>query len=367
MSEVHVLNEALVKDALRKVRWPDVAKDVVATGIVKKVEVGAKIVIHVEQPTFVVHPAAREAFEKDLRLSAEGVAGGKPVELVTTIKTVAMPHAPDKNRLPGVKNVIAVASGKGGVGKSTVATNLALALKRWGAKVGMLDADVFGPSIPQMLGTAERPAGGNENKRIGPAMHYGMPVISVGFFVDKADAVVWRGPMVHKLLQQFMEDVDWGDLDYLVMDLPPGTGDVQLSLSQLVPISGAVMVTTPQEVALIDVVKGISMFKKVEIPILGVIENMSGYACTKCGHHEDIFSKGGGKLLAQKEETTFLGEVPIDMRVRIAGDAGTPIILGDPDGPIAKIFMDIATKVSSRIVAQVLSGPRRAGGLVMIR
>ena len=364
MSEV---NEALVKDALRKVRWPDVAKDVVTVGLVKKIEVGAKIVIHVEIPTIVVAPAVREAFEKELKLAAEGVAGGKPVEIAATVKTAAMPPAPDKNRLPGVKNVIAVASGKGGVGKSTVATNLALALKRWGAKVGMLDADVFGPSIPQMLGVASKPAGGNENKRIGPAIHYDMPVISVGFFVDKGDAVVWRGPMVHKLLQQFMEDVDWGELDYLVIDLPPGTGDVQLSLSQLIPISGAVMVTTPQEVALIDVVKGVSMFKKVEIPILGVIENMSGFTCTQCGHHEDIFSRGGGKDLAQREDTMFLGEVPIDTRIRIAGDAGTPIVVADPTGPHAKIFMDLAARVAGRLVSQVLSGPRRSASLVTIR
>jgi ATP-binding protein involved in chromosome partitioning len=233
--------------------------------------------------------------------------------------------------------------------------------------VGLLDADVFGPSIPQMLGTPQRPAGGTAQKKIGPALYYDMPVISIGFFVERADAVVWRGPMVHKLLQQFMEDVDWGELDYLVMDLPPGTGDVQLSLSQLVPIHGAVMVTTPQEVAVIDVVKGISMFKKVEIPILGVIENMAYYVCPKCGHEEEIFSRGGGKRLAEQEQTAFLGEIPIHSRVRAAGDAGIPVIVGSPESEHARIFMDIAARVAGRLVSNILAGPRRSSSLVMIR
>jgi ATP-binding protein involved in chromosome partitioning len=364
MSEV---TDVLVKDALKQVRWPDVAKDVVATGIVKKVDVGPEVVVHLELPTMVVPPETREAFETEVRRATEGVAGGKPVKLDTVIKVARLPPAPDKNRIPAVKNVIAVASGKGGVGKSTVATNLALALKGWGAKVGLLDADVFGPSIPQMLGTPERQAGGTPEKKIGPAMYYDMPVISIGFFVERSDAVVWRGPMVHKLLQQFMEDVDWGELDYLVMDLPPGTGDVQLSLSQLIPINGAVMVTTPQEVAVIDVVKGISMFKKVEIPILGVIENMAYYVCPECGHHDEIFSRGGGKRLAEREQTAFLGEIPIHSRVRAAGDAGVPVVLAAPESEHATIFRAIAARVAGRLVSHILSGPRRSSSLVMIR
>ena len=212
--------------------------------------------------------------------------------------------------LKGPKNVIAVAAGKGGVGKSTVAVNLALALARHGAKVGLLDADVFGPSIPTMLGAPEVPASATKDSRITPAMHHGLKVISVGFFVDKGEAVVWRGPMVHRLLQQFLGDVDWGELDYLVCDLPPGTGDVQLSLSQLIPIAGAVMVTTPQEIAIIDVVKGIAMFEKVEIPILGIIENMSYYKCPACGHSDEIFSHGGGKRLAQEVGADVLRRDP---------------------------------------------------------
>lgn len=359
--------EGIVRDALKKVRYPDVSKDVVACGIVKKIEAGDAVKLAVELPTMVLSPERKEAFLDDVKKTAEGVTGGRPVVLDVSTKVAAMPAPPDKNRAPGVKNIIAVASGKGGVGKSTVATNLALALKRWGARVGMLDADVFGPSIPQMLGTPDRPAGGTPSKKIGPAEHYGMAVISVGFFVEPGEAVVWRGPMVHKLLQQFMEDVDWGELDYLVVDLPPGTGDVQLSLSQLIPLSGAVMVTTPQEVSVIDVVKGISMFKKVEVPILGVVENMSYYECPKCGHHDEIFSRGGGRRLAERAGVPFLAEVPIDSRVRAAGDAGMPIVLAAPESTHARIFMDLAEKVVGRLVSNLLSGPRRSASLVMIR
>ena len=361
------VSEAVVKDALRQVKYPEVAKDVVACGIVKRVEVGGEIRVAVELPTMVVPAPAREAFEQRLRTTIEGVAGGRPVKLDVTVKVASLPPPADKNRLRGVKNVVAVASGKGGVGKSTVAVNLALALGKWGARVGLLDADVFGPSIPQMLGTPTRPAGGTADQKIGPALYHDMSVVSVGFFVDKGEAVVWRGPMVHKLLQQFLEDVDWGELDYLVIDLPPGTGDVQLSLSQLIPITGAVMVTTPQEVAVIDVVKGISMFKKVEVPILGVIENMSYYVCPRCGNHDEIFSRGGGRKLAQEVEAPFLGEVPIDAKVRAGGDAGVPIVVGAPDSEHAKIFMDLAVKVAGRVAAHVLSGPRRVSSLVTIR
>jgi ATP-binding protein involved in chromosome partitioning len=347
------LSENAVKDALKKVFYPGINKDVVTCGIVRKVEVaGDKVTVGLTLPTMVAPASVREDLEQAVRAAATAAS---------------LPPPGDKARLPGVKNVIAVASGKGGVGKSTVATNLALALSRWGAKVGLLDADVFGPSVPQMLGTPEQPVGGTAEKRIGPAVYFGMKVISVAFFVEKDAAVVWRGPMVHKLLEQFMTDVDWGELDYLVIDLPPGTGDVQLSLSQLIPITGAVMVTTPQQVAVIDVVKGISMFKKVEIPILGIVENMSYYVCPACGHHDEIFSRGGGKTLAEAVGTEFLGEVPIDSKVRYGGDAGVPIVVGVPEGEHAKIFMELASRVAGRLASQVLSGPRRSASLVAIR
>jgi ATP-binding protein involved in chromosome partitioning len=267
----------------------------------------------------------------------------------------------------GIKKIIVVGSGKGGVGKSTVAVNLALALARHGAKVGLLDADVFGPSIPTMLGAPAVPASATQDSRITPAVHHGLRVISVGFFVDKGEAVVWRGPMVHRLLQQFLGDVDWGVLDYLVCDLPPGTGDVQLSLSQLIPIAGAVMVTTPQEVSIIDVVKGIAMFEKVEIPILGIIENMSTYKCPACGHVDEIFSHGGGKRLAQEIGTQFFGEIPIDTRIRFGGDAGVPVIVASPDSENAMRFMDLATKATLAVAKAVLSKPKRSPRLSVIK
>jgi ATP-binding protein involved in chromosome partitioning len=313
----------------------------------------------------VVAAAAKEKFLADVTAAAQKAA--PKVRLESSVKVASLPPPGDKNRLVGVKNVIAVASGKGGVGKSTVATNLALALKRWGANVGLLDADVFGPSVPQMLGTPSVPAGGTPDKRIAPAVYFDMKVMSVAFFNEKNDAGVWRGPMVHKLLQQFMEDVDWGELDYLVIDLPPGTGDVQLSLSQLIPITGAVMVTTPQEVAVIDVIKGISMFKKVEVPILGVVENMAYYVCPGCGHHDEIFARGGGRKLAEQVQTEFLGEIPIDAKVRFGGDTGLPIVIGVPESEHAKIFMDLAARAAARIASHVLSGPRRVASLVTIR
>jgi ATP-binding protein involved in chromosome partitioning len=355
-----------IKEALRAVKYGELPKDIVTAGIFQGVEVKDGVsVVRVQLPTMVVAPEVKEAFLASVRAAAEKT--GAKVKVEATVKVASLPPPADKNRLPGVKNVIAVASGKGGVGKSTVATNLALALHRWGAKVAMLDADVFGPSIPQMLGTPQIPAGGTPEKRISPAVYHNLKVMSVAFFVEKNDAVVFRGPMVHKLLQQFMEDVDWGEIDYLVVDLPPGTGDVQLSLSQLIPITGAVMVTTPQEVAIIDVVKGVSMFKKVEIPILGVVENMSYYVCPSCGHHDEIFARGGGKRLAEQIQALFLGEIPIDAKVRFGGDAGMPVVVGVPDSEHAKIFMELATKVAGRIVNQVMSGPRRSAALVTIR
>jgi ATP-binding protein involved in chromosome partitioning len=338
-------------------------------GMVKQVAVEGEggVVVHVQLPTMVIHPEAKAGFLKEIVVAAEKVPGVRAARVEPTIKVAGLPPPADKNRIPGVKNIIAVASGKGGVGKSAVASNLALALGRWGARVGMLDADVFGPSIPHMLGTPSSPAGGTTEKRIAPAVYFGMKVMSVAFFMDKNDAVVWRGPMVHKLLQQFLEDADWGELDYLVVDLPPGTGDVQLSLSQLLPIHGALMVTTPQEVAVLDVVKGMSMFKKVEVPILGVVENMSYYVCPSCGHHDEIFSRGGGKKLAAEMGVPFIGEIPIDVKVRMGGDVGLPVVVGAPESEHARIFMDIAARVAGILAARVLSGPRRVASLVTVR
>jgi ATP-binding protein involved in chromosome partitioning len=357
-----------VLTVLSAIKDPDLGRDVVSLGMIKDIAItdAGRVSFTFELTT----PACpvRDRFQALARDLVAGIPGVTAVDLKMTANVRApFLGASREPAIPGVKHVVAVASGKGGVGKSTVAVNLALALARHGARVGLLDADVFGPSIPTMLGAPEVPASATKDSRITPAVHQGLRVISVGFFVDKGEAVVWRGPMVHRLLQQFLGDVDWGELDYLVCDLPPGTGDVQLSLSQLIPIAGAVMVTTPQEVAIVDVVKGIAMFEKVEIPILGIIENMSYYKCPACGHHDEIFSHGGGKRLAQEVGTQFFGEIPIDTRIRFGGDAGVPVIVASPDSENAQRFMDLATKAALAIAKGVLSKPKRTPRLPIIK
>lgn len=357
-----------LRAALAKVNDPLFGKDIVALGYVKEVladDDKARVTLKLPTPA---HPHKAE-IEKAVGEAARA-AGAADLKLTVNAEVTTRIGKPGGDRLAGAKNIIAVAAGKGGVGKSTIATNLALALRQHGATVGLLDADVYGPSVPTMLGEPDVPPGQEAGQKITPAVHWGVKVISVGFFVDRDGAVVWRGPMIHKLLTQFIDDVDWGPLDYLVIDLPPGTGDAQLSLSQLIPITGSVVVTTPQEVALIDVVKAVSMFKKVEIPILGVVENMSYYVCPACGHTDEIFARGGGKTLAKELGTLFLGEVPIDAKVRHGGDAGRPVVVGAPDSEHAKIFMNMAARVAGEIAK--LNGPtggtgRRAAGLVQIR
>ncbi len=249
--------------------------------------------------------------------------------------------APKDNLIPGVKHVIAVSSGKGGVGKSTVTVNLSVALALMGKRVGLMDADIYGPNVPTMMGITQAPAK-DENKII-PAEGHGVKVMSMGFFVPEETPVVWRGPMVHSAIQQFFRDVVWGELDYLLIDLPPGTGDVQLTLAQLVPLTGAITVTTPQEIALQDVRKGVVMFQKVNVPILGVLENMSFYVCGHCGERSEIFSHGGGETAAEKFGVPFLGRIPLDPEIRRGGDAGTPIVVADPSSPQAETFKGIAT------------------------
>jgi ATP-binding protein involved in chromosome partitioning len=362
-----VIDEARVRQVLSGVVDPALEHDIVSWRIFRSVEIaGDQVLIKLDIPSHAYPQAARKELVSRVETAMRG-SGASSVTVIPEVVTAYLPAPSDKAVLKGPKNGIAVAAGKGGVGKSTVAVNLALALARHGAKVGLLDADVFGPSIPTMLGPAQQPAGASPEQKIIPAIHHGLKVISVGFFVDKGEAVVWRGPMVHRLLQQFLGDVEWGELDYLVCDLPPGTGDVQLSLSQLIPIAGAVMVTTPQEVSIIDVVKGIAMFEKVEIPILGIVENMSFYVCPACGHHDEIFSHGGGKRLAQEVGAPFFGEIPIDTRIRFGGDAGVPVILASPDSENAQRFMDLAEKAALKIAANVLSKPKRSPRLSVIK
>ena len=261
---------------------------------------------------------------------------------------------PKPNLLPDVKHIVAVSSGKGGVGKSTVAANLAVALAASGAKVGLIDADIYGPNIPMMLGVRKPPE--QQDGKLLPAESYGIKLISMGFFVPEEKAIVWRGPMVHTAIQQFFRDVIWGELDYLLIDLPPGTGDAQLSISQLVTLAGVITVTTPQEVALHDVRKGMMMFKGVNVPLLGIIENMSYYICGHCGDRAEIFSHGGGQRAAEKLDVPFLGAIPIDLAIRAGGDEGMPIVAANPDSPQAKTFRDIAAKIADALNKQASGG-----------
>ncbi len=261
-----------------------------------------------------------------------------------------------ENPLPGVNHIIAVSSGKGGVGKSTVTVNLAVALKQEGFSVGVMDADIYGPNLPMMIGISKEPV--KEGEKIIPAEGQGVKVISMGFFVPEDTPVVWRGPMVHSAIQQFFRDVVWGELDYLLIDLPPGTGDVPLTLSQLVPLTGAITVTTPQEVALSDVRKGMTMFKKVNVPLLGVVENMSYFVCGHCGERSEIFSYGGGEQAAKKFEIPFLGRVPLDPAIREGGDQGRPIVTNNPDSPQTQAFFQIARA----LIGQIKQGEQKESG-----
>src|SRR5690606_23628158 len=246
--------------------------------------------------------------------------------------------------LPNVRNVIAVASGKGGVGKSTVAANLALALHAEGATVGVLDADIYGPSQPRMLGVSGRPDTA-DGKTIEPKTHHGIQVMSIGFLVEEDTPMIWRGPMVTQALQQLLNDTRWADLDYLVIDLPPGTGDIQLTLCQRVPVSGAVIVTTPQDIATLDARKALRMFEKVKVPVLGIVENMATHVCSNCGHQEPIFGSGGGERMAEQYGVPLLGNLPLDIHIREEADAGQPSVVSDPDGPAARAYLDIARRM----------------------
>ena len=253
--------------------------------------------------------------------------------------------------VPGIKNIIAVASGKGGVGKSTTAVNLALALAAEGAKVGMLDADIYGPSQPTMLGITGRPAS-KDGKTMEPLEGHGIQAMSVGFLIDPETPMVWRGPMVTQALEQLLNETNWNDLDYLIVDLPPGTGDIQLTLAQKVPVTGAVIVTTPQDIALLDARKGLKMFEKVGVPIIGIVENMAMHVCSNCGHMEHIFGAGGGEKMAKDYNIELLGSLPLDIKIREMADSGKPTVVSEPDGPIAGIYKEIARKCAAKIAKQ---------------
>jgi ATP-binding protein involved in chromosome partitioning len=343
------LTEAGVREALKKVKFPGLTRDIVSFGFVHGIRVdGGSVEVDIVMST--ANPSASQAVERDARAALEVLPGVTKVKLECKVQAPQAPQvaAPARVALPGVRYKIAVASGKGGVGKSTVAANLALALLRDGVTVGLLDADIYGPSQQMMMGCTDKPRVTPEEKIL-PVDGNGVKVMSLGFLMDPDQPVIWRGPMVMKALQQFIEDVDWGTLDYLVVDLPPGTGDAQLTMTQQVPLDGAVIVTTPQDVALIDARKGLAMFQKVNVPVLGVIENMSAFVCPHCGARSEIFKHGGGKRTAEQLGVPFLGDIPIDPEIVVGGDAGTPIVASHPDSAAAEAFVAIAQAIRSQV------------------
>ncbi len=341
------VTEQQIKDALKQVKYPGLSRDIVSFGMVKDISIkGNAVELKIDFTTNDL--SIKEKLYNEIREAVLGVEGVKFVNPVIEAKQKQEPK--DKNPfddqapIPGIKTILAVASGKGGVGKSTVSTNLAIALAQKGLKVGLMDADVYGPSIQMMMGADEKPRA-NEKNKIYPIEKFDIKMMSMGFIVDQDVPIIWRGSLATKAIKQFLGDVLWGELDILVIDLPPGTGDVQLTLVQQTPLSGALIVTTPQDVALLDARRGLKMFEKVDVPVVGIVENMSYYVCPKCGHKDYIFSTGGGERAAKELNTEFLGGLPLDASVAVAGDEGEPIIVRKPDGEHAKRFGEIAEKV----------------------
>ncbi|MBL8917464.1 MAG: Mrp/NBP35 family ATP-binding protein [Myxococcaceae bacterium] len=342
------VQESDVLKALSTVIDPDLNLDVVKAGMVKDLKIdGSTVSVTIELTT----PACplKEKIKSDAEVALKKVSGLADLKLAMTAKTRAGPTGASKDSLlPGVKNVVLVGAGKGGVGKSTVALNLAVALAKHGAQVGLLDADFYGPSIPLMTGIKRQPVS-KDGKNLEPLEAHGLKVMSIGFLIEADQALIWRGPMLQGALMQLVRDVNWGELDYLVLDLPPGTGDVPLTIAQQVRSSGAVLVTTPQDLALADVIRAKAMFDKLHIPVLGIVENMSQFLCPHCGKGTHIFDNGGGRKAAELMALTFLGEVPLELKIRQGGDRGLPVTASHPDSAETKAFMAIAGQVAARI------------------
>jgi len=378
MASIGAVNEQQIRDALRRIADPDRQKDIVSLGMVSGLTVkDGHVAFAIE-----VEPERGPRLEP-LRKAAEKAVFDLPGVLsVTAVLTAhrggpaspaAAPGGSPAGRpgagkilVPSVRSIVAVASGKGGVGKSTTATNLAVALATQGHRVGMLDADIYGPSQPRMMGLAGRRPQARDDKTLIPLQSYGVKCMSIGFMVAEDSPMIWRGPMVTGAIEQMLRDVEWGELDILVCDLPPGTGDAQLTMAQKVPLTGAVIVSTPQDIALLDARKGLNMFRKVDVPVLGIIENMSYFLCPHCGERSDIFSHGGARREAERLGSEFLGEVPLDMAIRETSDGGRPIVISQPDSPHAKTYQTIATRVWDKVSA-LLGDTRRQPPRIVIQ
>jgi ATP-binding protein involved in chromosome partitioning len=341
------LTEAALQEALKAVVDPNTGRDLVSTKLLRNLKIeGGDVSLEVE----LGYPAKSQvpALRKALIAAARTLPGVENVSIQIGWKITAHAVQRGVQLLPRVKNIVAVASGKGGVGKSTTTVNLALALAAEGAKVGILDADIYGPSQPMMMGITGRPES-EDGKSMMPLANYGVEVMSIGFLVDEDQAMIWRGPMATQALDQLLRQTNWGDLDYLLVDMPPGTGDIALTLSQRVPLTGAVIVTTPQDIALIDAKKGLTMFEKVGVPILGIVENMAVYCCPNCGHTEHIFGADGGKRMAEQFKVDHLGSLPLNLSIRQQADEGRPTVVADPDGEIAALYKTVARTVAVKI------------------
>ncbi len=344
------ITEQAMLDALRAVVDPNTGQDFVSSRALRNLSLtDGDVAFEVE----IGYPCKSQIpdFRKALVAAAKSVAGVGNVSVNIRMKII--PHAVQRGvqLMPNVKNIVAVASGKGGVGKSTTAVNLALALAAEGASVGVLDADIYGPSVPMMLGISGKPES-SDGKTMDPMERHGLQVMSIGFLVAQDEAMIWRGPMATQALEQLLRQTNWRELDYLIVDMPPGTGDIQLTLSQRVPMTGAVIVTTPQDIALLDAKKGIKMFQKVGVPILGIVENMAVHVCSNCGHVEHIFGADGGKNMAAEYGMDYLGALPLNMQIRLQADSGQPTVVADPDGEVAGIYKAVARQVAVSIAAK---------------
>ncbi len=344
MAEV---TQAQVEAVLKEMIDPYLDRDLVSAKVIRTIAVdGGKVTIDV----VLGFPAKgyHDTLSQNIRDKVSAIAGVTDVSV--NISSDIIGHAVQSGVKPidGVKNIIAVASGKGGVGKSTTSVNLALALSAEGANVGLLDADIYGPSQPRMLGVNAKP-NSEDGKTLEPIVSYHLQTMSIGYLIDEETPMIWRGPMVTQALEQLLRDTAWKDLDYMIIDLPPGTGDTQLTLAQKVPVSGAVIVTTPQDIALLDARKALKMFEKVEVPVLGIVENMSTHICSKCGHEEHIFGAGGGNRMAEDYDVDFLGALPLDIRIREETDSGKPTVVAEPDSQIAQTYREIARRVAAKL------------------